>query len=235
MSRLPTDVVEFIKLPSDTSYSGLSRDIFRKFGIFVGKSTISYYKRSNPRIKPVDFSTIQKWELEWLFGLYFADGSKFFERGHYGYTIKFALDCERDKDIAERVIKILQKLGLKPTISIDRKVLVIRVFSKELYSVFPPKSEFYKPKDIFAFVAGLIDGDGWTRKTYSYAYIGQDSHEDVMSYLMEKLKLSKYEWKGVRWGELRRIVYYVPVSIGKTLIEKNYCVKLLRKLNKDNN
>lgn len=59
---------------------------------------------------PLEVYELSELELDWLFGLYFADGSKFLEKGSsYSYTIKFALDYERDKDITERLIRILEK------------------------------------------------------------------------------------------------------------------------------
>ncbi len=237
MSRISPEVVEFIKSASGTSYSRLIKDISRIFGVYVGKSTISYYKRSRSRIKSIDVSTVQKWELEWLFGLYFADGSKFFDQKRYDYTIKFSLDSQRDTDIADRATKMLQRIGLEPTLSIYKRVLSIRVFSKELYKIFPTKSEIYIPKDIFAFVAGLIDGDGSVYKGEMRACIVQKKHPELMQYLMGKLKLRRYEQKCflAGWGEGTKVTYYVPSWICKILFGKNYCVKLLRKINKVNN
>lgn len=180
MSKLPVEAIETIK-GSSKSYSELIKDIHLKFGIEVGKSLISYYKRSGPRIKPIRIAELQDWELDWLFGLYFADGSKFLEkRPRYLYTIKFALDLERDKDILERLIEILKNIGVKPTLSTYKGCLIVRMFSKELYSILPLKSEFYKPKDIFAFTSGLIDGDGSAKK--SGAIIVQKRQRILMKY-----------------------------------------------------
>lgn len=227
MTRLPSTVVEFIKT-RDGSYSKLIRDAKITFGIKIGKSLVSYYKRTKPRIKSIDLTTVSQRELEWLLGLYYADGSKFFEKSSYSYTIKFALDHKRDKDIAERVKEILQKLGLKPTSSIYKGCLMMRVFSKELYSIFPSKSEFYKPKDISAFVSGLIDGDGCARR-YS-AEIAQTKQEQLMKYLMEKLKFSRYVHKVtiVRGKPTTWVTYYVPSKVCKFLRDQGYCIKLLR-------
>lgn len=231
MQRLPLHVIEFIKR-EDKKYSELIRNVWEKFGLQIGKSTVSYYKRSKPRTKDIDFSLVSQWEMEWLLGLYFADGSKFFEKQHYDYTIKLALDYKRDKDIVERVVKILQKMGLTPTISRQKGALIIRVFSKNLYGSFPSKTEFYKPKNILAFVSGLIDGDGCAAKWLG-AFIVQYNHASLMSYLMKHLELSRYEQEGIRWGRKRKIItYYVPSKICKALIKEGYCIKLLRNLNR---
>lgn len=228
MKRLTETALELIK-SSDKSYSKILKELDHKFGIKTYKSVISYYKRSRPRIKPIDLSTVSEWELEWLFGLYFADGCKFIDK--HCYIIKFSLDYIRDKDIAERVIELLKRVGLHPLLSRDKGSLVIRVCSKILYSIFPSKSEVYKPKDIFAFLSGLIDGDGYAIR--SQAYISQDSHEDLMSYLTDELKLTKYFYYRPDWSGLRKrgTMYYVRKKIGQILIERNYCIKLLRQLN----
>jgi len=231
MQRLPSDVKEFIK-KEDKRYSELVRDVWKKFGLQIGKSTVSYYKRSKSRTKDIDFSSVPQWEIEWFLGLYFADGSKFFEKQHYDYTIKLALDYERDKDVVERTVKILQNLGLNPIISKERGSLIIRVFSKKLYNMLPSKSEFYKPKNILAFTSGLIDGDGCVAK-WSGAFIVQYKHASMMSYLMKHLQLSRYEQENIRWGKKRKMItYYVPSKICKALINEGYCIKLLRNLNR---
>lgn len=100
-----------------------------------------------------------------------------------------------------------------------------------MHSIFPSKSEIYIPKDIFAFVAGLIDGDGYA-KIYS-AEIVQTYQESLMKYLMKRLEFSRYKHKIITfWGKSGlRITYYVPAKTCKILIDKNYCVKLLRMAN----
>lgn len=224
----PKEVVEFIK-SEELSYSELASAIYKKFGVRVGKSLISYYKRSRTRIKQIYLDRLSEWELEWLLGLYYADGCKFKEK--HQYTIKFGLDHSRDKDISQRVIELLQKIGLKPTISLYRGSTVIRVYSKILHDEFPPKDGTYRPKEIFAFLSGLIDGDGSIRKGKT-GVIWQYHYEDLMSYLVDECKLTKHYSVRVRWGKLSKgIFYYVPLSVCKILKDKNYCIKLLRHVN----
>lgn len=227
--RLQKDVIEFIKNENE-NYSNLAKHAYEKFGVKLGKSLISYYKRHKPRLKLIDFSKIPEWKSEWLFGLYYADGCKFIDKG--AYTIKFYLDNKRDQDIVKRTFRILRMLGLSPYLFVERGKLVIRVYSKELYKFLPVKSESYKPKDTLAFLSGLIDGDGSARR--NHAYISQTYHEDLMNDLTEKLNLSKNIHYRTGWGgkgERKEIIYYVPDRIGKVLIEKNYCIKLLRQFN----
>lgn len=233
MRKLSIDVIKCIK-STDKSYSQLIREVYRTYGITIGKSLISYYKKTKPRIKPIDLSAISECELEWLFGLYYADGCKFIDRC-YMYVISFALDEKRDKDISERVITLLRRIGLKPIAYVDKGVFRIKVLSKMLYEIFPSKSKLYEPKDVFAFVAGLIDGDGSVKEGGSSAVIVQTYQKKLMRYLMKILKLSRYEEKMIRWGKpCKKITYYVPSWVCKILIDKRYCIKLNR-INRINN
>ena len=234
MKRLSEEAVKFIK-NYGRSYSTLSREMETQFGIKLSKSLISYYKGSKPRIKPIDIMKLSEWELEWLFGLYFADGSKFKEKS-YCYTIKFDLDKKRDTDIGERLVELLTRIGLKPTMSFDRNVLVVRVFSKNLYNIFPDKVDSYQPRNILAFASGMIDGDGAVNERRTGAYIVQTYFENLMSYLTKNLGLTRYEQRGSNAGWTGiKITYYVPKSVCEVLKDKKYCVKLLRKINKTNN
>ncbi len=226
---LPDKIIAYIR-NTDKSYSQLIRDININFGEAIGKSTISYYKSTTPRIKPIDTSNISHWELEWLFGLYYADGSKFVSN-KYVYTIKIDLDRIRDSDIAERVIDIVKRLGANPIVSTYKNVLTIKLYSKLLYNIFPSKSENYRPRNILAFLAGMIDGDGCVPKQGMWAIIAQDHLEGIMSYLVGKLNLSKYEQKNKSDGTVVKINYYVPVELCKVLLGKRYCIKITRKLN----
>ena len=228
MKRLSPDIINLIK-NSNKTYSHIIKEIHLKFKIKISKSTISYYKQSKPRTKNVNPSDIQQWKWDWLFGLYFADGCKFTEK-NYAYTVKFSLDANRDLDIAQRVISLIQKLGLNPVIYKENNLLAIRVFSKNLYNLFPSKLGRYKPRNIFSFLSGMIDGDGWINNKSMSAYIGQDNNKELMIYLKCFLRLPHHVRYEIRWGNPKRNIFYIPVEISKVLIAYKYSVKLLRKL-----
>lgn len=232
VQRFSRDVIKFIKT-SDRSYSKILEELHQKFGIITHKSVISYYKGNRPRIIPIYTERLKAWELDWLFGLYFADGSKFIER-KYSYIIKINLDKKRDLDIAERLVLLILKIGCNPTISFDKNVLVIRVISKLLYGIFPTKDDDYRPKDVLAFASGMIDGDGAVN-THGAAVIVQTYFGNLMLYLSKNLGLTRCEQKEPRSPIGLRISYYVPKSVCEVIKSRGYCVKLLRKINKTNN
>jgi len=227
--RKSAEVIDYIKNTSK-SYSQLIKDVDRKFNTKIGKSLISYYKRKKPRIVPVYFENSEKWELEWLKGLYFADGCKFKESFRH-YTIKFALDSKRDQDITRRLVNILKKMGLHLMFFNLKNVLIIKIRSKVLYNFLPNKKKIYYPKNFYAFISGLIDGDGCTTK--NAVIISQHRHKKLMNYLTSKLGLHYHNYKTkIRFGVNHKITYYVPVKICKKLIKSKFCVKLNRN-NKD--
>ena len=115
--RFKPEVVNFIK-NSEKSYSQIIKDLKEIYNIKAAKSSISYYKKKKSRIISINFNKIYKWAIEWLIGLYYADGCKFLDKD-YKYTIKFKLDSKKDIEIAHRLINIIKKLGLNPIISYE--------------------------------------------------------------------------------------------------------------------
>jgi len=209
--RKSIEVLNYIKY-TNKSYRQLILVVDKKFQIKIGKSLISYYKRNKPRIIPVNFNNVKIWELEWLKGLYFADGCKFKESFRH-YTIKFALDSKRDQDITRRLINILGKIGVNLIFLHQKNALIIKIRSKLLYDFLPNKKKIYYPKNLYAFVSGLIDGDGNVCK--NKVIICQNKHRKLMDYLIKKLGFNyhKYKTKSKFIVNYYKTIYYIPIKL----------------------
>jgi len=230
--RFKPEVVNFIK-NSEKSYSQIIKDLKEIYNIKAAKSSISYYKKKKSRIISINFNKIYKWAIEWLIGLYYADGCKFLDKD-YKYTIKFKLDSRKDIEIAHRLINIIKKLGLNPIISYENgdvkdSIIVVRIYSKLLFNFLPKKSKVYKPKNIYAFVSGLIDGDGYFSREENRLIITQCTHRRLMKYLSKILCMSCHVIKNkTRWGNFKKTDYYIFAKTRDKIISKGYSLKITK-------
>jgi len=211
-------------LDSRLSYSKLIQILIQKYGIKVSKSSISYYKRTQKRLKEPRSQSIRENEFEWLKGLFLADGCKF-KGKNYEYVIKFALDQRRDIKIINKLTGIFDKLQVHCTRSSQGKASIFRVFNKTLFNNLPESNIFYKPKNNLAFLSGLIDGDGC--KHGRGAILVQSKNKVTMNYLVKELNITKYsKFVQTNFGRFRIIQYYIPKSICSTITKENLSEKL---------
>ena len=160
LKRLPKEVITLIKAEK-SSYTKIQGKVRKRWGIKIAKSTVSYYKRQRPRIKPIDLEAIPQEDWRWLQGLFSADGNKTISKDKYGkhYIVKISLNKKYDLPIAKKCMQILKTIGPSPTMITEGNCLRVKVSSKLLFSALskkPPK-ERLSP----AYIAGAIDGDGW--------------------------------------------------------------------------
>jgi len=158
--RLPKEVITFIKAEK-SSYREIQEKVRKRWGIKIAKSTVSYYKRQRPRIKPIDLEAVPQEDWHWLQGLFSADGSKTISQDKYGkhYIVKISLSKEHDLPIARKCMKVLEAIGLSPKMITEGNCLRVKASSKSLFSALskkPPREGLSA-----AYVAGAIDGDGW--------------------------------------------------------------------------
>lgn len=158
--RLQKEVFKFIKAEK-TSYTKIQEKVRKRWGTKIAKSTISYYKRERPRIKPIKLEATPQEDWHWLQGLFSADGSKIISKDKYGkhYIVKISLNRKYDLPITEKCMRILKAIGLSPTMITEGNCLRVKVSSKLLFNALskkPPKERFSP-----AYIAGAIDGDGW--------------------------------------------------------------------------
>lgn len=158
--RLPKEVIAFVKAEK-SSYTKIQEKIRKRWGMKIAKSTVSYYRRQRPRIKPIDLEAIPEEDWHWLQGLFSADGNKTISKDKYGkhYIVKISLNKKYDLPIAKKCMRILKAIGPSPTMITEGNCLRVKVSSKLLFSALskkPPKEGLSA-----AYVAGAIDGDGW--------------------------------------------------------------------------
>jgi hypothetical protein len=158
--RLPKEAIKLIKAEK-SSYTKIQEKVRKRWGIKIAKSTVSYYKRQRPRIKPIDLEAIPQEDWHWFQGLFSADGNKTISQDKSGkhFIIKISLSKKHDLSIARKCMQILKTIGLNPTMITERNCLRVKASSKSLFSALskkPPKERLST-----AYVAGAMDGDGW--------------------------------------------------------------------------
>lgn len=224
--RLPSDVVRFIK-EENASYREIKDKIRLKWKIEVAKSTISYYKRQKPRIKPLRLDAIPMEDWNWLQGLFSADGNKIISKDKYGkhYVVRISLDKKADSLIAEKLVRIVKAMDLVPTKLLRGNCLTIKTSSKLLFNALnkiPDKSSVTA-----AYIAGAIDGDGWV--DHKAIQFGQ-SHipelfDQITNYFTEH-NIQIGVWTKSNEPNYRRV--YIPFSVLKATGILDYSIKAQR-------
>nr|MDO8098254.1 LAGLIDADG family homing endonuclease [Candidatus Njordarchaeota archaeon] len=134
-------------------------------------------RRGGP-LKVVRFNALCREEWGYVLGLFLADGCAI-RKTRYG--VRFALQAD-EMDIAGRLVEMLGRLGLKPSVRVGpqgmrmvevcvhSKILVMRLPGKRrLVEDVAYRERFFEEWGLFAtevavaFIAGLIDGDGYCR------------------------------------------------------------------------
>lgn len=162
MPRLPRDAIDYVKT-ADASYSKIIAHVEQQYGRKISKGLVSYYRsKRGGRIKPFYKENVGQAEWDWLVGLYYADGCKFKSRGQY--IVVFTLS-KNEQEILNKLITILLKVGLNSgKYFLKDNTICVRVFSKRFYLALPDKEKSYLPQCPLAYLAGLMDGDGYIKK-----------------------------------------------------------------------
>ena len=162
MPKLPHDAVDYIKT-ADASYSKIIAHVERQYGRKISKGLVSYYRgEKRGRTKPFHKENASQAEWDWLIGLYYADGCKFRDRGEY--MVVFALSTNELETI-DKLLVILSKMGLKPRTCFNKdNTVCVKVSAKQFYLTLPSKENLYLPQSPLAYLAGLMDGDGFMKK-----------------------------------------------------------------------
>lgn len=110
----------------------------------------------------IDLSKLSSEDLEWMIGLYLADGFKIKEKQRH-YRTHFYLPPIKDGKILEKLLKVFRILKIKPHVRHVKKIntLFVRVCNKELFEILPQKNEEFQPENKEALIAGFLDGDGY--------------------------------------------------------------------------
>ena len=221
--KVTKESVKFIR-KSNLSYTKIQKEVKKNFGIVISKSLLSYYKRTKDRLKIIDFKNASIEEIYWLNGIFLADGCKYKNR-NYLYTIKFALDNEKDQKIVKKLCYILKKLGSKYSFSYQKNSIIIKTYSKSLFDRLPNKERLFIPKNELAFLSGLIDGDGC--KKGNAAVLVQYKNCQTMNYLSKFFKLTKKSFPVLtNFGLSRRRQYYINKRTCDLIRKGNLSIKL---------
>jgi DNA-binding transcriptional regulator WhiA len=99
----------------------------------MAKSTVYYHAKSLCRkMTAFDSSFLSECERGYVIGLFLGDGSFNKGRKEPRFFVRFALDSKRDRDIALRLVQILEKAGKKVSIFPSENTLIVKICSKEL-------------------------------------------------------------------------------------------------------
>ncbi len=160
--RLSHDVINYIKTVN-LSYSEIITHVEKQWGRKISNGLVSYYRGKRVgRIKPFHKENVGQAEWDWLVGLYSADGCKFKDRGEY--MAVFALS-KNEQEILKKLLVILSKTCLKARVCLSKdNTFYVKVSSKQFYLALPSKNEPYSPQFPLAYLAGLMDGDGYMQK-----------------------------------------------------------------------
>jgi hypothetical protein len=111
----------------------------------------------------ISLKSLEEKERGYLFGLYMGDGYGHYDRKHRHYTIEFYLHSERNKEIQDFLIRILNKLGLKHFIMKDKRYKCnrVKVHSKILLKHLNSEYKDVTKNYTIGFISGLIDAEGY--------------------------------------------------------------------------
>jgi hypothetical protein len=212
--RLPKEVVSYIK-EQNNSYEEIRDKIMFNWKIEVAKSTISYYKRQKPRIKPFMLDAVRTEDWNWLQGLFAADGNKIISKDKYGkhYIVRIALDKTHDSLIVEKCARIVKAIGLVPTMLTRGNCLTIKISSKLLFNALNKIPE--ESSVTAAYVAGAIDGDGWI--DHRAIQFGQSRVPELFDAILEFFKSLNAQvgtWTKTDEPKYRRM--YISLSVLKS-------------------
>lgn len=224
--RLPKEVIHFIK-EEKSSYREIRGKIRLNWKIEVAKSTISYYKRQKPRIKPLSLDRLSTEDWNWLQGLFSADGNKIISKDRYGkhYIVRISLDKTHDSLIAEKCARIVNAMGLVPTMLPTGNCLTIKISSKLLFNALDKKPN--KSCATPAYVAGAIDGDGWIdHKAIQFGQSRVPELFDEISDFFKRCGIQIGTWTRGDNQSYRRM--YIPFSVLKSTGILTHSIKAQR-------
>jgi hypothetical protein len=224
--RLPKDIISFIKA-ENRSYRVIREEIKSRWNLEIPKSTISYYKKRKPRIKPMNLEGVTSQDWQWFQGLFAADGNKIVCRDTFGphYIVRIGLDNMHDLPIAEKCIRIIKAVGLTPNKLLWGNCLTIKISSKQLYHKLNKIVE--KSTVTPAYIAGAIDGDGWV--DHRAIQFGQSHVPELfngISNFFTEHNIQIGVW--TKSDELNYRRMYIPFSVLKSTEILSYSIKAQR-------
>jgi len=101
--------------------------------------------------------------MGYLLGLFAGDGYAYHDKRYRHYTIEFYLHSERNKEIQNFLITILNKLGLSCFVMKDKRYRCnrIKVYSRTLLEYLNSEHKDMTTDVNIGFISGLIDSEGY--------------------------------------------------------------------------
>jgi len=208
----------------------------------VPKTTVYYHVREYcKKMTYLDLNVLSGEEQGYLVGMFVGDGNLIAKRKRGRYLTKFALDAERDQDIADYMLNVFKKAGKRITRYVERRSLTFKVYSKEFVEFLLRHVMYVKQRDSrrklkilidpekwamafkFGFVSGLIDSDGHVyynrRKTKYFGVLIKTADNAFRGQLTETLKTlgvkaTTYTAKRYKksYSEKPQYVVYIPTK-----------------------
>jgi len=165
-AKMYEDVVELRR--QKLSYGQIQKILYKKYGKQISRPLISYWvnRKHHPLGKVNKFNNKLSPELEYINGVIFSDGCKYFNDG--GYRLQLAVvDKEYAEEFGRCLAKVVgRKKPYEPYWNENLKQWVVVGSSFQLYEFLNRPLEELKPyiehcKDCVAsFLRALFDGDG---------------------------------------------------------------------------
>ncbi len=212
----------------------------------IRKSTLYYHaKTSCHKMTKFGLSLITASEKGYLIGLFLGDGS--FNKGgrEQRFFVRFALDAERDKDVALRIAQIFQKAGKKINFISWKSNTIAKTCSKELVAYIETFIEYregeknflfdksWLPEFMYGFLAGIIDSDGHVHEHLGTEIktVSRSIFENILK-VLDTLEISantkKRNAPKNSFSEKPRFEIYIPSAEMKLNINKIPSVKIAR-------
>lgn len=138
----------------------------------VPKTTVYYHVRDYcKKMTYMDLNVLSEEEEGYLLGMFVGDGNLIVKRKRGRYLTKFALDTERDQDIADYLVSVFKKAGKRITRYMARSSLTFKVCSKEFVEFLLKHVTYTKRRDSRRRVKILIRPDKWTT-AFKLGFVG---------------------------------------------------------------
>lgn len=210
--------------------------------LHVPKTTVYYHIREYcKKMTYMDMKVLSKKEKGYLVGMFVGDGNLIVKRKRGRYLTKFALDAERDQDIADYMLSLFKKAGKRITRYVERNSLTFKVYSKDFVEFLLKHVMYIKQRDSrrklkiltnpekwttafkFGFVSGLIDSDGHVyynrRKTKHFGVLiktADNAFRDQLTEILTTLGIEATTYTAKRYeksySKKPQYVVYIPTK-----------------------
>lgn len=120
----------------------------------------------------INLNLLDSSEEGYIYGFFVGDGYAYYNKKDRHYSVDFYLNAQKDKDIKERIVVLLKKIGLKYFEKKDKRSnsIRLRVHSKEFYYFIQNNSKKIENLPnlsynyLIGYLSGFIDAEGYVTK-----------------------------------------------------------------------